>query len=248
MSVFDDVFTGSYAGVTFLALRSTVAGGQKDVIKEYPNSNKQTVEQLGRKVRQYTLGIVVSADRDGENYLQRRNNLLRVLEKGGKDVLVHPLYGRLTDIVVRSYTIEENFNDLGAGLIEVVFAPDTTQGLPEVTADTVSLITSSVASVNQFILQDVAQKVTVSKLAPANFTDVLNKINAIVAEFRNKTTLLAVTQPVSSSSNVITAEVSDDNINTFNSQLDAISAAAPTLVGNPTALGTQYCKWFVWKP
>ena len=246
MTVLEDTLPGSYAGVDFLVLASSISGGQKDVLKEFPNSNLQTVEQLGLKPRDYSLTIVVNADEQGNNYAQRRNNLLRVLEKGGNDILIHPLYGRLSDIVVRTFTVDENFSDLGAALFNVNFALNTTLGTPIVSGDTLSLVTTSSDQAIINIRTDFANLYSVSNNSPSNFENALNKINEIALAFRNFTTFLAVssTESILASTGGVTSIVSAAGIDTFLNQLDEFENNATALVTQPANLSQSITDLF----
>ncbi len=120
MSVLAETLPGSYKGEPFLIARSNVAGGQKDAKKSFPNSNKQLIEQLGLRPRTYRIDAIMSAPLPvttgqagpTDSYINKRDRFLSILEKGGRGVLIHPLYGQIENVVVRDWTIVEDMTSL----------------------------------------------------------------------------------------------------------------------------------------
>ena len=193
MSIFDETLPASYAGVTFLMDRSTIEGGRKDVLKEFPNSDLQTVEDLGLRPDTYTIEAIINQDRNGENYIQRRDDFLRVLKKGGTDVFIHPLYGRIENVVVRTFTLNEDFASLGEARFNITFALSDSPGTPIVSGDTLSVVNNAVVNaigqVNEFLIENF----NVSTGFPANFTAAVEKVNEIADAFERNTSFLQVT-------------------------------------------------------
>ena len=193
MAIFSETLPASYAGISFLMDRSRVEGGRKDVLKEFPNSNLQTVEDLGLRPRTFTVEAIINQDRNGENYIQRRDNFLRALEKGGSDVLIHPLYGRIENIVVRTFTLNEDFTSLGEAKFSITFALSDSTGTPIVSGDTLSVVDNSVVSATNQVNNNVIENFSISNAFPENFTNAINKVNDIVNAFERNTTFLQVT-------------------------------------------------------
>lgn len=190
--ILQETLPASYAGVNFLTLRSEIQGGRKDALKEFPNSNLQNIEDLGLRPRSYSITAIVNPDSSGDNYVQRRDNFLRVLEKGGTDVLIHPLYGRIENIVVRTFTLIEDFTALGEARFSINFALDTTEGTPVLSADTLSIVNNRITQALTAVNQYVTDNFNISNTFPINFTEAVSKANDIVDAFEENTTFLQV--------------------------------------------------------
>ena len=217
MALIDQLFPASYKGVPFLVRRSQIAGGQKDVLKEFINSNVQSIEDLGRLPRTYNLGAIISEP----FYILKRDRLLKVLEEGGVGVLIHPFYGRIENIKARSFTAQESESILGESTFNIVFAPSETDGRPIASINTVSLLSQLVSEVFGSVTDDVTSLFEVTSTFSGNFDAAVSKVDDIVEAFENNSRTLA-TIP--------------DKINEFNSQLDQLANNAATLIGKPAEL------------
>lgn len=127
MAIINDLLPGDFRGVRFLIQRAETTGGRKSVIHEFPNTDTQTVEDLGLIPRRFTVGAILS----GDQYFSTRNELIDALETAGVGVLNHPLYGRIDDAVLISYSIDENLSALGDGSIRMEFQINNNTGIPE---------------------------------------------------------------------------------------------------------------------
>lgn len=221
MTIKDDVLPGSFKGVPFLISKSSVSGGRKDVLHEFPNSNRQTIEDLGLLPRSFTVKAILNADTDNENYLQRRDALLAALEQGGAGVLVHPLYGQIENVVCRSYTADEEFTALGDGAITINFAISDDLGVPVVSQTTLSAIEQANDDFQAAAVADIAENFNVDTFNLNSMTDALATGNDMISSFQ-------------ASTNVIQAAA--DEIDTFNSQLSEMTANIVSLVQAPQNL------------
>lgn len=163
---------GSYKGVAFLLSSGDVAGGNKNVIHSYPNSNRQTVENLGTSPRSFPLRIVIPST----NYVQRRDQLLAALEDPTPGPLIHPLYGRIENVVAGPYTLAEDFTELGDGKLSVTLLIDNGPGVPE----SAGLSVATVAHAND----------TVTAAVQANITDNYNVTPGFLGSFESATASL----------------------------------------------------------
>ena len=229
MSAIEELQPGSYAEIPFLTRNSAVSGGRKVVVHEFPNSDNQTVEDLGLKRRTYPVTAIITTDSNNQNYIQRRDSFIRVLEKGGADVLVHPYYGRLTGIYVGSYTVSENLNRVGEAVFNIQFLVDTSLGTPQPIGDTIANVNKGKEETQEAVRLDVGNNIEVSNEFPDNFTSLLDKANNIVNAFEENASFLSV---------------SADKINEFSSQLNAFGTNITLLVNNPLALSTSVTNLF----
>lgn len=226
MALFDELFPASYKGAPFLVNRVSTSGGRKTVQHEFPNSNIQVIEDLGLSPRVYSVSAIIAEP----DYIQKRNTLLRALEEGGKGVLIHPFYGRIENVVARTFTLNEDVSRLGDTVIEIVFAPSETDGLPTQSVNTVSQVSTLAATVSNNTATDITDLFKVTNTFLGNFSAATTKLNDIADAF---------------SINAQLPTVSADQINTFNSLVDNFSSSINKLVGDPAQLAADIQEIFV---
>jgi prophage DNA circulation protein len=135
----DEALAGTYKGVPFMMASGTVTGGNKNVVHSYPNSNRQTVENLGQTPRSFPVSIILSSD----GYVAKRDALLAAFEDGKPGPLVHPFHGRVENVIAGPYTLSEDFTSLGSGTISVTFLVHNGPGVPQAAAVTVSAVSAA---------------------------------------------------------------------------------------------------------
>lgn len=187
MSLQEKLAPASYKGVPFLAIVGRTSGGRKDVKHAFPNSNTQTIEDLGLSPRVYNLDIVIT----GANYYQDRDVVLATLEEGGRGPLVHPFYGRIENIVARSWTLLENINALGDGKITVLFEPSEDNGIPQGDTTTLSNLADLNNTLQTGVNSDIADGFLVTDSLTGNFTDAAEQVNEILDSITQATEFIA---------------------------------------------------------
>ena len=205
-----DTKPAAYKGVSFLAITSQIDGGRKDVLFEFPNSDKQVVEDLGLRPRSYSMRIVIPH----ENYIEQRDNLLRALEDGEKGPLEHPFYGRVEDIVVRSFVINERLSDLGRAELSIEFAISNDVGVPQKSTNAISEASTQVSICSASITEDIASDFDADEGFFGNFQDAQDLVGGAVDAF-NEVTAFAST---------ITTEINQyaANINAFTAEVNQL--------------------------
>ena len=229
MSVLEDALPASYAGVRFLMQGSRIVGGFKDVKHEFPNSNEQSIQTLGGLPRSYNVKAIVGTDPGGENYAAKRDTFLRVLEAGGRNVFIHPLYGRINNVKVRTYNLAEEFTNLGEAVFEIQFDIDTTDGLPIVSVDTVAQVSNIVNTAISGVSNNLANNFLVSTAYTANFTAAIDKLRDVTTAFRTRTSFL---------------QVAATQIDVFSSQLGTFESDVTSLVRSPVRLADSVTSLF----
>ena len=169
----------AYKGVSFLMITSRIAGGRKDVLFEFPNSNKQTIEDLGLRPRVYTVNAVIPHS----DYTQVRNNLLRALEDGEKGPLDHPFYGKLENIVARTFTITETITNLGRAELTIVFAVDNDIGVPQKADNAISEASQQLVILNDLNANNIANEFEVTESFLGNFQDAQDLLGSVADVF-----------------------------------------------------------------
>jgi hypothetical protein len=216
----------SYRGVEWLASASTIAGGRRGSVKRFPNSDRQVVEDLGLIPREFTLSGVVSARRNNAgtellSYEEARDALLEALERGGTGVLVHPFFGRLENIVVRTFSFTENTARLGDSPINITFAISDAPGGPVAQEKTLGSVVSANEDVISSIEEDVGERFSVINSFIGNFQDALDKANEVVDEVNDAIQV-----------GVVIAE----ELDSWTAQVAEFGANVASLVAVPTAL------------
>lgn len=219
----------SYRGVQFLASVSRISGGRRGPVKRFPNSDRQLVEDLGLIPREFTLSGAVTARRDNQgnevlSYEQARDSLLRALEKGGVGVLVHPFYGRLENIVVRTFSLSENTSGLGDSPIDITFAISDATGLPTPTENVLGSVISANTVIGYSVVGDVGERFSVTPSFMGNFQDGLDKVNSFgdaIVEATRPETILA------------------SELDSFSAGISEFSANVASLVSAPTDLADE---------
>jgi prophage DNA circulation protein len=218
MSLFDDLLPGSYKGVTFLMARHNIAGGRKDVLHAFPNTDRQSVEDLGLLPRTFNVTAIINADTSNENYIPRRDSLLAALEEGGTGVLVHPFFGQIENIVARSWTLREDLSELGDGRVDIVFTTSEVIGVPVRAQSSLSVIEQANNSFLAAANADFAANFGVNIANINSFSEATATLERMQAAFATST-------------NVFHTEAAA--IDAFNQQLDDMFNERHSLVQDP---------------
>ncbi len=174
MALSDLVQQGEYKGVQFETFTNRGRTPKKNAIHRYPNSRKRFVEELGVEDGVYELNLRIYGTDD---YIQKRDNLLRVLQSEGEGVLIHPTLGERT-VKCTDYTFEENIREnLGECTFNATFyeEPEQTTANPtQVTNNAISLANSN-ATNNLNLASMVNENIVITN--SNNYTIALDKLN-----------------------------------------------------------------------
>jgi prophage DNA circulation protein len=106
----------TFRGVSFVVDGAERGGGRRGVTHEYPLQDTPFREDLGRKVRAFTVeGFVF-----GDDYLAQRDALISALEGEGPGELVHPYYGAVR-VSVPTFRVRESAADGGLARFSIDF-------------------------------------------------------------------------------------------------------------------------------
>lgn len=214
------IFEGYYKGVPISLASAGIAGGRKVSVKQFPSRDTQTVEDLGLRPRAYSLDIVVN-DKADQNYFAYRDRLLAALETKAPGELIHPLYGRIEDVVAVSFSLNESFGEFGASVITVQFEVNDNTGVPQSSGSAVTQLGVANEVVQAAVGADIAERFTVSSRYPTNFGSAVDKVNAIIETARASTSFIGETA---------------DTLNQFSAEIGQLSANVNSLVTDPLAL------------
>lgn len=214
------VFSGFYKGVPVTMSAGSVTGGRKTAVKQFPDRDTQSVEDLGLRPRAYSLEIVVN-DKANEDYFAYRDRLLAALESKGAGELIHPLYGRIENVVAVSFSLNEDFGEFGATTISVQFEVNDNTGIPQSSRNVATEIASANDAAQAAVANDIAENFTVDLRFTGNHLSAVDKVNAIIDR-----------------ANAATAFIGDaaDTINEFSAEVGELSANVNSLVTSPLQL------------
>jgi prophage DNA circulation protein len=106
----------SFRGRPFFVDSSSVSGGRRTIIHEFPARNQPFIEEQGKKAREYSLdGYILGAD-----YVAQRDALRAALEADGAGELIHPYYGKI-NAMISGFSIAENSGEGGFAKISISF-------------------------------------------------------------------------------------------------------------------------------
>jgi len=214
----------AYKKTEFLMQLAKTSGGNKDVRFEYPNSNRQKIEQLGKKVRDYSITAIIPH----KNYFILRDLMIAVLESPGKGPLDHPMYGRIENVVVRTFVINETISELGRASIEIEFSIDDNAGAPFSSVDSASEIEALNINLQIALNNDIATKFKVTTNSIGNFRDAQKKLQDITKTIRSAVDSISI---ITDTVNIISA-----NINSFNDSINLLISLPQDLANSITGL------------
>jgi len=141
----DTLLDASFRGITFDCLRTQDSGQRDTASHEYPYLDGADVEDLGRKARR----IVVTAIFYGQDYENRLQAFIEVLDQPGHGELIHPVFGSIQHAQLLDYQIGHDADDPDACTVELSFVEATpgnpffVQQLPMQKAEAVSLLAAT---------------------------------------------------------------------------------------------------------
>lgn len=116
MSWRDEYQKGSFRGASFRTSDHERSGGRRVVTHEMPGRDEPVVEDLGRRMRQFS----INCHAIGTDYRTQRDALIDALEAEGPGLLVHPWHGRMM-VSVLEYTSTESTQDGGMVSFGITF-------------------------------------------------------------------------------------------------------------------------------
>ncbi len=239
----EDLQPASFRNIVFLVSTSGIAGGRKNARKSFVSSDLQLIEDLGLRQREFTLSGVIAARRSNDgtveitSYRDARNTLLAALEEEGPGVLIHPFFGRIENLSVINYNLNESMSSLGDASIDITFAVSNTDGLPlaqpSVLAGVVEKAADSLAASNTTITDSF--EVTTS--FTGNFAAALDKLQEFVDLLRDVTNVSSIVETKLDPYNKLVSQF-EDNLSTLVSTPATLADDSIELVEDTNALYT----------
>ncbi|NMG64880.1 hydroxyacid dehydrogenase [Azoarcus indigens] len=110
------LLSASFRGVPFGVERESTPVGRRTQVHEYPKRDEAYVEDMGLRLRQYSITGWVA----GDDCFDRRDALQAALEQAGEGELVHPWYGRMI-VTATDCTVSHDKREGGVVRFDMVF-------------------------------------------------------------------------------------------------------------------------------
>lgn len=165
MSWRDRYLTASFRGVEFQVKQHGASYGRRQVIYEYPNRDRPSTEDLGRRGREFSLDAYVI----GEDYDLQRDRLIDACEAAGSGELVHPYLGHM-DVVCNSLSVSEDTDEMRMARFTLTFAESGVDAYPTTEKSGVEAVTLAAQDTTTAATDRFASQWTVDGM-PAFVTD-----------------------------------------------------------------------------
>jgi len=177
-----DLQQGSFKGVPFLFVGSSVTGGRKNVFYEYPNTDKRGMSDLGLMLKDISPMTIYISGNTSSDYDQNRDNFISALESQGAGILVHPTLGQI-NCAINGYTLNENISHINRADFSVNFKEVSEPIKPSATQNNIPKIENIAVETISKVSADVEKNYNVSKSNYANFASAKAKAQTITDKF-----------------------------------------------------------------
>lgn len=167
-----------YKGVNFLYQDMSTKGGNRLVFHKFPGSDIQSVESQGLLPREFTITIIIPH----EDYYQKREEMLFVLEQKASGVMVHPTFGVLSNVIAGEYELSESITELGRATIKVTFFLDEQSGVPVLSRSSAAQVAQARNDAIISSEENLEENYSVTQL---NLQDSVNQIRDLAALFES---------------------------------------------------------------
>ena len=120
MSWKNHLLPASYKGCGFEVIKETLNREKPLSIHNYPYVDGAHIEDMGNGERKEHMEIIVY----GNNYERELQKLLKVLDERGSGELVHPVYGSMPNMQVKSWEAAHNEEEVDCCRVTVDFVED----------------------------------------------------------------------------------------------------------------------------
>ena len=146
---------GSYRGVPFLIEdEQSQNGGRRVVTHEYPLRNDGLTEDLGKRLRHYSVSCLVI----GDDHISQAEALVDALEADGVGTVKHPYFGTL-EVRVDDYRMRHSTDHQRVTRFDITFLPALDSNAPEIAEDTAYSVLTEYESVLDSLADEFAEMV-----------------------------------------------------------------------------------------
>lgn len=210
---------GSFRNTPFVFQDGDAEFGRRNVVHEYPLRDKPWVEDLGRKVRKFSITAYVL----GDGYMDARDALIAAIETPGVGELIHPRYGRL-NVNVTSCRQRESTRDGGYAQFNLSFAESGEKEFPNTVIDTPVVVEAAADVVIEKSVEEFAADFNVENATSFVIQDAIVKVQTLATD------ILSINTKINSS----LQPLSD-----LASATDSLTDQAEKLISQPSEMGAR---------
>ncbi len=181
MSWKDQYRDASFRGVAFHVQTEDGSFGRRTVTHEYPKKDKPYIEDLGRRVRSFSIEAIII----GPDYFGPRDALINACEEKGAGTLVHPYYGEMQVTLTEPCRVSQSSEQGGMCRVSLSFTEAGDYTYPAQTADTERRVGDQAAVTNAAGAAGFDKTFTVDNMpafvrdgAATSLTDALTRISS----------------------------------------------------------------------
>lgn len=181
----DTLRPASWRGIGFAVEADEFKTGRRVQIHEYPQRDKPYGEDLGRATRSYSFTAFLI----GDDYPERRDQLIEALERPGAGKLVHPFYGEVDVISTAEVRVSHSKNEGGMCRVDLSFIEAGELSFPSRTTDTSDKVLASADAAQAASIESFGERFSVdglpdfvSSAALADLGTVGGELDAIAGE------------------------------------------------------------------
>ncbi len=165
---------GSFRGAPFFIDRAETEGGRRMATHQFPERDDVYHEDLGRKARTFSFSAYVV----GDDYFQKRENLVQALEAAGPGRLVHPYRG-IFQVVVLDFRLSEQTSDGRMASFDITMEEQEVVQLTNTTPNTTRRILQARDALVQSLGDDFKAKYSLSDQVVSAVQDVLDTVDGL---------------------------------------------------------------------
>ena len=113
--------TASYKGVSFEVININDSADRAVVEHLYPYLNGGDLEDMGLNPKQVQMQAIFN----GNGYYTEVTRFLKMMEQRGAGVLVHPIFGRMPNMLCTSYSIRHDAENINYCALDLTFREAT---------------------------------------------------------------------------------------------------------------------------
>lgn len=185
MSYRESLQIAEIGGVKFHASAADTGVGRRTVVHEFPGRDTPFCEDMGKAASDFVLdGFLV-----GEDYLDRKNELIRVLIKEGPHTLIHPSMGTLQVSLVSKARLREQFIERrGMVTFSLSFVEAGNEAQPTTVVDTQQAVEDACDDCYAAMEDDFASSFSIDDLpgwSVDSIADEIGRISDVITSVRN---------------------------------------------------------------
>jgi prophage DNA circulation protein len=170
MSYRDALKPASFKGVVFEVDGASYESGRRGALHEYPNRDIPYYEDLGKKADVYSFEAFII----GDDYIKRRDDLIKACTGDGSGTLVHPSLGRI-DCFCTAISVSERTSEMRMARFSLSFTVSGKPALPSALPDYIEQVQTEAAGLIAAATADYTANFSIQS-SPSSVTESLAKL------------------------------------------------------------------------